>query len=249
MQVDIGQALRDGLVLEVGIDDNETETLLLYGGTFNPVPLTPDDLLACFRGAAEYFESQPEMLDDLGSRLSAVLPADDPTSFMELKLIRDPLVQISEEAIQKIAASGNPYASQVTKRLQRLIDCLGRIAELQEGDEEMFRVQRSFTFHIQGPLKDVEQLVAELQAFGRRREATSLNDLVTSKGVGVEECPEGHVVILEDGEAIHTNVAVTTEIREALGDKLQTRTSEMLCPDSVQQEESEETAAPAESSS
>lgn len=254
MLLNIGELLLRGIVsgaLEEAIQsaDDDSVNVLLYGGTVCPFDFDPESLLADLRSAVELFEQQTEVLGNLGAQARAVLPDDGgATSYSALKPLTEPWVPILTQAVQKIEASGKEWALSINLRLKAIIESLKGIAQLQEGDEEKFRVHRSVTFSFQGPRDRVDDLAGELEALARRHQASSLGAYVTSRGFRVTECQEGHVVILEGEKVNHTNVEVTAEMQDSLEDKFLPE-SEIKCPNLVQEEESEEEAAPAGSTS
>lgn len=254
MRLNIGELLLRGIVsgaLEEAIQsaDDDSVNVLLYGGTVCPFDSDPESLLADLRSAVEFFEQQTEVLGNLGAQARAVLPDDGgATSYSALKPLTESLVPFLTQAIEKINESGKSWALPINMRLKAIIESLKGIAQLQEEDEEKFRIHRSVTFSFQGPRNLVDDLEGELEALARRHQAASLSAYATSRRFRVTECQEGHVVILEGEKVNHTNVEVTQEMRESLEGKF-LPPSEIKCPDSVQEEESEEEAAPAGSTS
>lgn len=255
MQKDLTEALLKAMIsgaverMISSDDEGPVVEVLLYGGIRNSAGSDPDDLLDGIRAAVDFLERQGELVGDLGAQARLLLPGgEEPITFMGLKAIGKPLVSVFRQAEEKVNSSGKPWARPVVDGLQILIGSLQSLEGLQECDEQMLRVERSLTFSFQGPRKLVDDLAVELEALARRHQAASLSAYATSRGFRVTECQEGHVVLLEGEKVIHTNVEVTQEMRESLEGKY-LPPSEIKCPDSVQEEESEEEAAPAGSTS
>lgn len=247
MQINIGEvlvsALASGLVEKLlQGDDTPSVQVLLYGAKDKPIEAEPDELLNGLRQAALLLERQREVVGDLASQLKSLLTpfGDGPTTFQALKGLSGSMVPILAQAGEKLLASKAPWGPVVHSAIQRLIADLRTIESFAEGDESLFGVERVVTICLRGPAKLVEQTAGELEDLARKRQAESLEALTTSGGVKVAECPNGHVVIIQEDKTIHTNVNVTQEMREVLGEKLLRNTDEFPCDDQTDEDNEED---------
>ncbi len=240
MQINIGEvlvsALASGLVEKLlQGDDTPSVQVLLYGAKDKPIEAEPDELLNGLRQAALLLERQREVVGDLASQLKSLLTpfGDGPTTFQALKGLSGSIVPILAQAGEKLRASKAPWGPVVHYAIEHLIADLRTIESFAEGDESLFGVERVVTICFRGPAKLVEQTAGELEELARKRQAESLEALTTSGDVKVAESSEGRVVIIKGDKTIRTDVAVTLQMREALGDKL-VREAEIVGDDSTQ---------------
>jgi hypothetical protein len=258
MQSDLSQILGKAFVgLVVRVAGVQIPNVLLYGARINPIGAAPEEFLGGLKRGATFLEKEKDTVGDLGSRARSLLAPfeDSPPTFEALKPLRDSMVPIFTQAVQKFGALGTPGANSAKRGFQELIDHLEAIGKLGQDDEALFGVDREFTVHLQGPQKLVDKVASELEALAKRYEAETLEAYATREGRQVTECSAGHVVFIDGDQMLHTNVDVSPEMREVLGGKLLRNAHQIPCDDVIyeddeqDEEDEDEETTPSESPS